>query len=71
MYCGFELCREKVITMIILKADVNINYFAIKETPNSLSVNSILFQHDGQYRNVCKNSCNIKTILTVAFISFV
>lgn len=72
MYCGFELCGEKVISMIILKADVvNISYFAVKETPSNLSINSILFQHDGQNRKVCKNSCNIKSILIEAFISFV
>lgn len=72
MYCGFEPCREKVITMIILKAEVvYISYFAVKETPSSLSINSILFQHDGQNGNLCKNSCNIESILTEVFILFV
>lgn len=37
--------------MIIFKADVvYISYFAVKETPSSLSINSISFQHDGQYK---------------------
>lgn len=50
MYCRSELYGEKVITMILLKADVvYISYFTVKETPISLSIiNSISFQHDGQ-----------------------
>lgn len=51
MYCGFELCEGKVITMIIFKADfVYISYLAVKETPSSLSINTISFQHDEQYK---------------------
>lgn len=41
--------------MIIFKADVvYIGYFAVEETPSSLSVNTILFQNDGQYRMFAK-----------------
>ena len=42
MYCGFEPCRVRVITVIIVKADlVKISYFAVREIPRSVSVNSL------------------------------
>lgn len=42
MYCGFEPCGAKVISIIILKADlVKIGYFAVKEIPTSVSINSL------------------------------